>query len=75
MVAQLYGEAARRLIPGDGISDFVESALAQPEPYWDAVLATREHLAREHSFERRFAELAAILEDAGRTAGATTGSR
>jgi hypothetical protein len=75
MVAQLYGEGARRLIPGNGISDFVESALAQPEPYWDAVVTTREHLAREHSFERRFAELAAILEDAGRTAGATTGSR
>jgi hypothetical protein len=36
--------------------------LRRPEPYWDAVLKTRTHLAREHSFERRLKELLAILE-------------
>ncbi len=36
--------------------------LRHPEPYWDAVLKTRAHLAREHSFARRFKELLAILE-------------
>jgi hypothetical protein len=75
MVVEVYGEAARRLVPGDDVAGFVRGALAQPGPYWEAVLATREHLAREHSFERRFAELVAILEDAGRAAGATTSSR
>jgi hypothetical protein len=61
MVGELYGEAARQLVPGHDVAGFVEDALAHPEPYWAAVLATREHLAREHSFERRFAELVAIL--------------
>jgi hypothetical protein len=75
MVVELYGEAARQLAPGDDVAGFVRSALAQPEPYWEAVLATREHLAREHSFERRFAELLAVLEEAERSDGARTSSR
>jgi hypothetical protein len=36
--------------------------LRRPEAYWDAVLRVRAHLAREHSFERRFKELLAVLE-------------
>ena len=28
-----------------------------PEPYWEAVLQTRAHLAEHHSYARRFEQL------------------
>ncbi len=34
--------------------------MAEPEPYWDAVLKTRQHLDAHHSFARRFGELEAL---------------
>jgi hypothetical protein len=59
---ELYGPAARLLAPGDDVAGRLRDMLRRPEAYWDAVLRTRAHLAREHSFARRFQELLAILE-------------
>jgi hypothetical protein len=75
MVDEIYGDSARQLVPGDDVAGFAEDALAHPEPYWEAVLATREHLARQHSFERRFAELLAILDGGGKITDAANASR
>ncbi len=46
----------------------MKDALRRPELYWDAVLQTRAHLARHHSYERRFQELAALLAESVRGA-------
>jgi hypothetical protein len=70
-VEALYGSAAVALVPGDDPAGFVEDALRQPEPYWEAVLATRAHLSEHHSFERRFDDLAAILGTAALTPSAS----
>jgi hypothetical protein len=59
---EIYGPAARPLAPGDDVAGRLRDVLRHPEAYWDAVLKTRAHLAREHSFARRFKELLAILE-------------
>jgi hypothetical protein len=37
-----------------------------PEPYWDALLKTRQHLADNHSYRNRFQQLQGLL--AGRKA-------
>jgi hypothetical protein len=70
-VEALYGSAAVALVPGDDPAGFVEDALRQPEPYWEAVLATRAHLSEHHSYERRFDDLAAILGTAALTPSAS----
>jgi hypothetical protein len=62
LVESLYGSDALRLVPGDDVGGHFVDALRRPEVYWDAVLATRAHLATHHSFETRFQELLAILE-------------
>jgi hypothetical protein len=59
---EIYGPAAQSLAPGDDVAGRLRDMLRRPEAYWDAVVRTRAHLAREHSFERRFKELLAILE-------------
>ena len=64
LVEAVYGSAALALVPGEDLAAHLEAARSRPEPYWEAVLRTRSHLARHHSFERRFAQLAAILGDA-----------
>ena len=56
-VKAIYGEAALKLVPGDNVGAHLTDALAKPEPYWEAVLETRAHLAAHHSYERRFQEL------------------
>jgi hypothetical protein len=61
-VEAIYGPHALRLVPGNDVAAHLADALKQPEPYWDAVLRTRAHLARHHSFARRFAELETILK-------------
>jgi hypothetical protein len=58
----IYGPAARPLAPGDDVAGRLRDMARRPEVYWDAVLRVRAHLAREHSFARRFKELLAILE-------------
>jgi hypothetical protein len=64
LVEAVYGPAALALVPCEDLAAHLEAALIQPEPYWEAVLQTRSHLARHHSFERRFRALSAVLDDA-----------
>lgn len=64
LVEALYGPAALALVPGEDLAAHLEAALRQPEPYWEAVLDTRAHLARHHSFERRFDALVTMLDAA-----------
>jgi hypothetical protein len=68
-VAAIYGEAAVALVPGEDIAVYLDDALSQPEAYWEAVLHTRSHLARHHSYARRFEELGAFIDDRTRSGG------
>ena len=61
MVDTVYGPKARLLTLGDDVAGKLTDILRRPEPYWDAVLQTRLHLAEYHSFQRRFGELRRIL--------------
>ncbi len=61
-VRSIYGDTALKLVPAAGVSTFLADAIANPEPYWDAVLRTRQHLAQHHSYKIRFDELAAIAK-------------
>jgi hypothetical protein len=65
-VEAIYGPAALALVPGDDVAVHLKDALRRPERYWQAVLDTRAHLARHHSFARRFEELGALVEGGGR---------
>jgi hypothetical protein len=65
-VEATYGPAALALVPGGDVATFMKDALRRPEPYWQAVLDTRAHLARHHSFAQRFQELAALVKASGR---------
>jgi hypothetical protein len=60
LVEAIYGPAALSLVPGDDVAAFLTDALARPAFYWDAVIKTRAHLAKHHSYARRLEELAAI---------------
>ncbi len=62
IVDTIYGEAARPLAPDGDVADRLRSMMRRPEPYWDAVLKTREHLSAHHSHQQRFRELLSILE-------------
>jgi hypothetical protein len=70
-VTAIYGPAALKLVPGDNVAAHLKDALARPEPYWDAVLQTRSHLARHHSYARRFQELGSLLEGRAKSAAAS----
>ncbi len=59
-VEAIYGPAALALTPGDDITGHLERALTEPERVWQAVYETRAHLARHHSYERRYEQLAAL---------------
>lgn len=59
-VEAVYGKAALKLTPDGDVAAHLRTALQNPEPYWDALFATRAHLAREHSYARRFSELASL---------------
>jgi len=63
LVESIYGSQALALVPQSGVGSHVKDVLRRPEHYWTAVLQTRARLAAEHSYERRFKELLAILED------------
>jgi hypothetical protein len=70
-VSAIYGPAALRLVPGDDVASHLKDALKHPEKYWDAVLETRSHLARHHSFERRLQELLSQADREPAAAGPT----
>ncbi len=59
-VESIYGPAARKLVPANGVANWLGDAVKNPEPYWDAVLKTREHLASRHSYAVRIKELAEV---------------
>lgn len=63
LVTSVFGPAALALVPGDDVAPHLTDALRRPERYWDAVLQTRSHLARCHSYARRLQELGELLED------------
>jgi hypothetical protein len=63
LVESIYGPAARPLAPGEDVAGRLRDMMRRPEAYWDAVLKVRAHLAERHSFQRRFKELLAILEN------------
>ncbi|MBO0764829.1 MAG: hypothetical protein J2P50_09620 [Hyphomicrobiaceae bacterium] len=65
-VSAIYGPAALTLVPGDDVGAHLEDALCRPLHYWQAVLDTRAHLARHHSFAQRYQELGALLGHGGR---------
>ncbi len=56
-VEEIYGAAAKKLIPAQGVSNWLLDAVKNPEAYWDAVLKTRAHLAAKHSYAVRIGEL------------------
>lgn len=62
-VREIYGESALMLAPGDQVSERLTDMMRHAESYWDAVLKTRAHLAKHHSYHRRFEQLAKILSD------------
>jgi hypothetical protein len=67
LVTAVYGPAALTLVPGDDVGAHLMDALRRPEHYWDAVLQTRSHLARHHSFAQRFQELGRLAQDGVRS--------
>jgi hypothetical protein len=67
-VEAIYGPAALALVPGDDVAAHLKDALRRPEPYWEAVLRTRAHLARHQSYRQRFQELGALLKQELRAA-------
>ena len=56
-VSSIYGAAALRLVPGDDLAAHLIEVMRAPEPYWEAVIQTRAHLAEHHSYARRFEQL------------------
>lgn len=67
-VEEIYGPDARKLAPGGDLARHFEFLLDDPESAWDAVLKTRAHLARHHSFARRFEDLEALAARSRRAA-------
>ena len=41
----------------------LSAVMDDPEPYWDALLKTRQHLAENHSYRNRFKQLEGLLAD------------
>lgn len=60
-VEQIYGLAALTLVPQQDIARHLTAIVEDPVPAWNAVLATRRHLATHHSIERRLAQLQALV--------------
>jgi hypothetical protein len=63
IIESVLGEDAFSLAAGDDPRGKIEDMLQRPELYWDAVLKTRAYLSAHHSYEQRFRELQAILEE------------
>jgi hypothetical protein len=62
LATAICGPAVRPLVCGTDIAERLEEVLRNPEPYWDAVVRVREHLATHHSYRQRLTELVALLE-------------
>ena len=66
-VSEVYGPAALTLVPGEDVAAHMIDALKRPEVHWDAVLQTRDHLAENHSYARRFEELEKLVNGTSRS--------
>jgi hypothetical protein len=60
LVAAVYGPAAPALVPRDDLAAHLLDVLERPQHYWEAVLETRAHLGRQHSYERRLQQFVAL---------------
>jgi hypothetical protein len=60
-VESIYGRAALKLVPGERLAAHLSAVMDDPEPYWDALLKTRQHLAENHSYRNRFRQLEGLL--------------
>ena len=69
-VASVYGSAALALVPGDDVAAHLTDVMNRTEVYWEAVLQTRSHLGRHHSYAKRFEELQVLLADRARAGAA-----
>ena len=63
IVEPIYGVNAKLLRLEGDIAAHLEDVTQHPEVYWEAVLQTREYLAAQHSYQKRFQELLEILAD------------
>ena len=63
LVETTYGVNAKLLRLDGDIAAHLAEVTQHPEVYWEAVLQTREYLAAQHSYQKRFQELLEILED------------
>jgi hypothetical protein len=52
-----------KLVPGEHLAAHLNAVINDPEPYWDALLKTRQHLAEHHSYRNRFQQLEGLLAD------------
>jgi hypothetical protein len=62
-VVEIYGEPAGELVFGENASEQILDVLGRPDYYAEIVREIREHLAVNHSFERRFQELIDIIDE------------
>ena len=62
-VESVYGRAALKLVPGEHLAAHLSAVMHDPEPYWDALLKTRQHLAENHSYRNRFRQIEGLLAD------------
>ena len=58
---EVYGPAASELLLTRNIGEKILDALARPDHYRNVVMAVREHLAANHSYDKRMAELVSAL--------------
>jgi hypothetical protein len=70
LVAQVYGPAALTLVPSGDVAEHLLDAMKRPDVYWDAVLQTRAHLTRHHSYAVRFSQLETLVQQRTRAGAA-----
>jgi hypothetical protein len=58
----IYGPDVHPLVPDADIAEWLQRIMRNPEPYWDAVVRVRRHLAVHHSYRQRLSELVALVE-------------
>jgi hypothetical protein len=62
LAESIYGPSVRALLPANDIASWLQEVMRNPEPYWEAIGAVRQHLTVNHSYRQRLTELIALLE-------------
>ena len=62
LAQSIYGPDVDRLVPDEDVAARLTDMVRDPEPYWEALLRVRAHLAEHHSYEQRLRELVALLQ-------------